>query len=98
MPPLESVGNTPLSVRLSVKKRRKASEPLVAVRRVFVELLVEERERLAREGGPKLENVDCLKRCMYGSGRQCSLASALRADLERTWLRPKSQTDCEHRY
>ena len=37
------------------------------MRRVFVELLDEEKERLARENGPDLEYVGLLRRCMYGT-------------------------------
>ena len=39
----------------------------VPVRRVFVELLDEEKERLAGENGPDLEHVGLLRRCMYGT-------------------------------
>ena len=37
------------------------------MRRVFVELPDEEKERLARENGPDLEYVGLLRKCMCGT-------------------------------
>ena len=51
------------------------------VRRAFVELPDEEKEKLARENGLDLEPVGLLKKVhAWHGGRECSLASALRAD------------------
>ena len=88
----------------TIRKRRKASELLQCttsavhtstVRRVFVELLDDEKERLARKTGPDQEHVGWPNKCMYGyGGCECSLASALRADPEGAQFRPRPEQSC----
>ena len=65
----------------------------IPVRRVFVELPDQEKERLARENGPDLEYVGLLKKCTYGTV-EWSLASALQADPEGAQFRPRPQQPC----
>ena len=65
------------------------------VRRVCVELLDEEKERLARENGPDLKYTGLLKKVhVRHGGCECSLASALRADPEGAQFRPRPQQSC----
>ena len=105
MPPLKSVQALLSLFVFHIKEEAKGKRALtmyyisrahfhgIPVRRVFVELLDEKKERLARENGRDLEDVGLLKECTYDTV-EWSLASALRADPAGSQFRPRPQQPC----
>ena len=52
---------------LAIHDISRAHFHVLLVRRVFVEMPDEEKERLTRESGPDLEHVGLLRKCVYGT-------------------------------